>query len=326
MNSSTKNSISEKIINQLVENAVENKALGSIENKNVISYKEMKNGYFNTIYSLQLLDSEIILKIAPSNDTHVLRYEKNIMRAEVLALNLVTENTDLPVPKVYFYDDTKCLVDFEYFFMQKMSGEDLNSIHNQLEKNEKAKIEIEIGRMNRKINEISGSKFGYLSQTEKQTCSWREAFSDIVLDIILDGKEREVSLPYEEIENVFKSFIFACDDIKEPKLVHWDLWAGNVLIKNNKISGIIDFERALWADPLMEYYFSNILDNNNFSLGYEINLNELNKNAKIRRGLYNLYLYLVLVIECYYRNYEDSSQNAQAKKSILNEIRNFEKF
>ena len=94
------------------------------------------------------------------------------------------------------------------------------------------------------------------------------------------------------------------------------------MIENKKISGIIDFERALWADPLMEYYFSDFMNNKDFCAGYGINLNELDENSKIRRKLYNLYLYLVLKIECYYSNYIDLPQNARSEQCILKEIQN----
>ena len=50
------------------------------------------------------------------------------------------------------------------------------------------------------------------------------------------------------------------DEVSEPALVHWDLWAGNVFVKDGKITGITDFERALWGDPLMEHYFRMITE------------------------------------------------------------------
>jgi len=40
-----------------------------------------------------------------------------------------------------------------------------------------------------------------------------------------------------------------------PQLVHWDAWDANFFVKDGKITGILDFERALWADPLMEAQF-----------------------------------------------------------------------
>lgn len=321
MNSSTKINVSEITIKNLIKKAEDNNVFNLGRKIETINIKELTNGYFNTIYLLQLDSFEVILKIAPPKYVRVLRYEKNIMKAEVEALNAVNLNTNLPVPQIYFYDGTGEIEGLEYILMKKINGDCLNTGSNSIARDEKQKIEFELGGINNEINKISNIKFGYLAQAEKQSSKWGEAFFNIVSDILEDGKDANVALPYDEIEDIFKRFLYVCDDIKKPQLVHWDLWPGNVLIENGRISGIIDFERSLWADPLMEYYFSNLLNNKNFCAGYGINLNDLDENSKIRRSLYNLYLYLVLKIECYYRNYVDSSQNTWAEKCILQEIK-----
>lgn len=40
------------------------------------------------------------------------------------------------------------------------------------------------------------------------------------------------------------------DAVKTPTLVHWDMWEGNIFIKDGTITGIIDWERAMWRKPL----------------------------------------------------------------------------
>ncbi|MDD6307484.1 MAG: phosphotransferase [Clostridiales bacterium] len=42
------------------------------------------------------------------------------------------------------------------------------------------------------------------------------------------------------------------DAVTQPVLVHWDMWEGNIFIKDGCITGIIDWERALWGEPLMD--------------------------------------------------------------------------
>jgi hypothetical protein len=39
--------------------------------------------------------------------------------------------------------------------------------------------------------------------------------------------------------------------------VQWDLWDGNVLVDpaSGALTGYLDFERALWGDPLLEFQF-----------------------------------------------------------------------
>lgn len=42
------------------------------------------------------------------------------------------------------------------------------------------------------------------------------------------------------------------DLVAEPVFVHWDMWEGNIFIKDGHISGIIDWERALWGEAFMD--------------------------------------------------------------------------
>lgn len=93
------------------------------------------------------------------------------------------------------------------------------------------------------------------------------------------------------------------DDVAKPKLVHWDLWAGNVFIEDGKITGLIDFERCLWGDELMEVGFRLFADNRQFLSGYGID--KLTPNQRIRARWYDMYLFLISALECDYRKYPD---------------------
>jgi fructosamine-3-kinase len=140
----------------------------------------------------------------------------------------------------------------------------------------------------------------------RQSGDWRDCFGGMISDLLDDARDMNINLPYDEIKCIVAAFIHACGDVKTPKLVHWDLWAGNVLIHNKKISGVIDFERSLYADILMEHFFRKFAVNNDFNSGYGIDFSALDKNAEIRLALYDLYLALIWIIEFYYRKYDQS--------------------
>jgi len=57
-------------------------------------------------------------------------------------------------------------------------------------------------------------------------------------------------------------------EIKEATLVHWDLWEGNVFIKDGHVSGIIDWERAMWGESLMDDRFRHHNKNDAFLIGF----------------------------------------------------------
>jgi len=278
-------------------------------------HEKSDSGYFSAIYFIELSDQEVVLKVSPKDGTKILRSEINIMRSEVETLKRIKNKASIPVPEVLFYDNSRALCDSEYFFMEKISGESFRAIRDQLNDEQTSGILFEIGRINKEINEIEGVRFGSAAQPDKQTADWKSAFRHIFFDIIADGRDAEIKLPvsYEHIEDIFERFAFACDHVQEPRLIHWDLWPGNVLVENGKVTGIIDWDRTLWADPLMECFFRPEFVNHDFCSGYGIDFSKLDRNARIRRALYNLYVYLVMRVACDYRGYTTHIEWAKRK-------------
>ena len=218
---------------------------------------------------------EIVLKISPPPHVKILRYEKNIMKTEVEVLKLLKVQSNVPVPKVFFYDNSKTLLNNEYFFMEKLNGQSYNKIKESLSEKEQEKIETELGMYNSAINHIKGEKFGYFSQPDRNCIRWSQAFHMMINDILQDGKDYNIKLPlaYEEINEFVLKRTGILDIVIEPRLIHWDLHDGNVIINNEgKIAGIIDCDRAMWGDPLIEAYFGNFSSSLNFRKGYKKDL------------------------------------------------------
>jgi aminoglycoside phosphotransferase (APT) family kinase protein len=142
-------------------------------------------------------------------------------------------------------------------------------------------------------------------------------------NVLSDGKEAGVVLPtdYNAFYPLLGSAFGALDEIQISCLVHWDLWDGNIFIDpiTKQITGLIDFERALWADPLMEANFGAFGVNPFFLEGYGREMLETN-NQKIRHALYDIYLFLIMVIECYYRKYETAQQESWARGKLVAEL------
>ncbi len=274
----------------------------------VKSHTDLADGWYNSAYLIVLSDMrQVILKISPPSNVKNLTYEKNIMDTEVEVLRLIKNIGTIPVPEVLYYDNSKRILDSEYFFMEKIDGVPYNNIKESLPETERNEIERQLGIYNKLINDIEGEKFGYFAANSKRSDNWPEAFINMLDDILNDGKEYNVKLPleYNKIKELIMTNLSVFDEVVAPQLVHWDLWDGNVFINNeNKIAGIIDFERALWGDPLMEVYFGDMFRSESFCKGYGRDTLTSEK-SKIRRIIYNIYVYLILFIECDYRKYGD---------------------
>lgn len=283
-------------------NLITKKAFGS----KCRDFSELTDGWFNTAYDLTLDSGKsAILKIAPPKDVKILSYEKDIMAAEVGAMRKVRKETGVPVPEIYMYDKSFEIIGQEYYLMEKLKGIPYNHIQEKIKEDEREAIETKLGEYNRQINSIAGDKFGLYSDAQEKFDTWYEAFSYMANILLEDAAAINVDIgrPYKEIADIVESFKDALDQVKEPCLVHWDLWAGNVFVDNGTITGIIDFERSLWGDRLMEVFLHSG-DNPYFQKGYGKEVFQ-SSGAEIRKRLYSLYVGLVMVVEAPYRSYDE---------------------
>lgn len=318
MESLTKFKLSDRQLRALVESAFGKETV-------VIHSSELTGGFFNTGYDLALSDGRsVILKVAPKEGTDILSYEKNILRTEVEALHLVKATGVVPVPAVYYFDDSLLLIPCPYFFMEKIEGQPYSEVKENLSMEERQSIETELGRYNRLINEIQGDRFGYFGQNSEGTVAgWRETFTSMMYTILEDAERLGARLPasYDEIKNEITKYLPALDVVTKPHLIHWDLWNGNLFVKDGVIVAIIDWERALWGDVLLEYYFRHLENSAAFYKGYGNTFES--RNEVLRKKLYDLYLDLILVIECYSRKYENEGHVRWAHDNLTESWKQF---
>ena len=304
MESRTKNKKTREQIEGMVRRAFDGLSLAAGED----AVSELKEGWFNAAYNIRLSDGrEVILKIAPPKNAEVMTYEKNLMATEVAAMQLVRQNPLIPAPEVYFFDQARDLCDADYFFMEKIQGENLEHVKDKLSPEVMQKIEFRIGEIVREINRFSGSYFGYDGNPDLRTDTWKDTFIKIIDSLLDDAARKKVKFDfsYEELRDAVMSHASALEEVTQPCLVHWDAWHLNFFVKDGAVSGILDFERALWADPLMEAQFRALF----FGQGITPSLRGYGKTSfthaeEQRNYLYVLHLALVMNIEHYYRNYD----------------------
>lgn len=297
MKSLTKNSQNKQTIEQMVKKYF---PLHTME-----YYKELTEGYFSTAYEIFLSSGKsVILKIAPSKEVRVMTCEKNIMSVEVESMKLAKENTDIPVPDVLGYDNSCTICKSPYFFMEKLDGKSLNEVKSTLSPEQFAAIYAETGRILKKVNEISCPRFGYPGQPEFQSSEWYRVFHKMLEAGIHDAQNGNVDLKIsiDLLWDYLEKDKCIFEEVTEPKLVHWDCWDGNIFVKNGVVTGIIDWERSLWADPLMEVNFRTYSDNSLFLKGYGINA--LTASRQRRALWYDIYALILMSLECEYRKYE----------------------
>jgi aminoglycoside phosphotransferase (APT) family kinase protein len=315
MESKTKNRKSREQISMMVEKAFGSPLLA--EGNDAIV--ELKEGWFNAAYCLKLSDErEVVLKIAPPVNADIMTYEKDIMFTEVATMQAVFENTEIPVPEIYYFDTDKDICDSNYFFMAKLEGDNYEHVKRSLAKEVSAEIDKEIGGIIRAINQYKGTYFGYDGNPDLRADTWKEAFQKICEALLADAERKDADIIYApaEYRALLQKHASTLEQITEPVMVHWDAWDLNFFVKDGKVSGLLDFERALWAEPLMEAQFRALAFGGITDCLKGYGKTEFTYEEDVRNHLYTMHLALVMKIECYYRNY-DTDEVANLAKMFL---------
>lgn len=276
----------------------------------------LDNGMMNSVYLLSFKDAvegcnEMVLKLSFSKDTDVLSYEDQIMRAEVEVYKKL-EGKDIPIPRLICYDFSQRIVECDCFFLSKIEGASWGDVQKEVKLNNLEKLKKDLGRYNAVIHSVKGEYFGYIKADRAwHFDTWSGAFGFMVDKIMEEGTHRGYDLPYRDIRRTLNRYKDVLDEVKEPRLVDFDLWAGNIFLKKErteyKISGIIDFERAYYGDPYADFIasfgiYEDILKEDSFIDGYsEVAGHRLviGHNDSIRMKLYRIYMDLLLAIETY---------------------------
>jgi aminoglycoside phosphotransferase (APT) family kinase protein len=131
-----------------------------------------------------------------------------------------------------------------------------------------------------------------------------------MLDAVLDDARSygaELPRPADEVADALRPAYGALDEVTVPRLVHFDLWTGNILVERTaegaRIGGLIDGERMFWGDPLADFVslalLGDIRTDEAFLAGYreEGGRVEFDVAARLRYALYRAYLHLIMLAE-----------------------------
>ena len=109
--------------------------------RRLVQFQELKEGFFNAAALLVLDDGlKCVLKAAPPAEIKVLRYEKDLMRAEVESMRLVRAQTNVPVPAIYAYDTSRSILPSEYFLMEALHGAPFHKLYDRLTADQRDQI------------------------------------------------------------------------------------------------------------------------------------------------------------------------------------------
>ncbi|MGC9538370.1 phosphotransferase family protein [Streptomyces sp. UG1] len=284
---------------------------------------ELTDGWFNTAYCVRLDDGRpAVVKLAPPPDAEVLRYERGILATEATVYRRIAKlpTADVPTPELLHADE-------EFLAISVLEGTPWDKAADRLPPSTTRELRRQLGAAVAHLHTLSAEdgRFGYpAAESALSAPDWRTAFTAMV-DALLDDAARWQS-PLDATPGDIRTLVaeggYALDEVKEPRLVHFDLWPGNIFIDETeapestsgrggpRITGLIDHERAFWGDPAAELVSlavgGDTSPDSDLVAGYTGaggTLDFTSPAFQHRLALYHLYLGLILVVECGPRGY-----------------------
>ncbi|MEU0193671.1 aminoglycoside phosphotransferase family protein [Streptomyces afghaniensis] len=278
---------------------------------------ELTDGWFNTAYRVRLDDGRAaVVKLAPPADAPVLRYERGIMATEAMVYRRLASLSGygVPTPALLHAGDG-------FLAVSVLEGTPWDKVADRLPSMARTVLRRELGAITARLHTLApeDGRFGYpAAESALSAPDWRSAFTAMV-DALLDDAERwqsALGVPPDDIRTMVAEGGYALDEVTEPRLIHFDLWPGNIFVhvpagdaSDPWITGIIDHERAFWGDPAAELvslaFGGEAGPDSDLVAGYVQAGGRLDFTPAFRHrlALYGLYLGLLLVVECGPRGY-----------------------
>ncbi|OQR63918.1 phosphotransferase [Streptomyces maremycinicus] len=261
-------------------------------------------GTYNTVEELRLTDGgHYVLKIAPpapglSHEIRLLSAEAEFCRGAARA--------EVPAPRAVALDE-------QWLLMTVCPGAPWGG---SLDPCEQAGLRAELGALMARLHRVAGPGFGYPSGAlGPLAADWRTAFTAMFDAVLADARRYGAWLPrpVDEVAAVARGAYDALDEVTVARLVHFDLWPGNILVDRSggtpRIGGLIDGERMFWGDPLADFVSTALLGDIEqdapFLEGYRGAGGHagFDGSARTRLALYRAYLYLIMLVETVPRAY-----------------------
>ena len=270
-----------------------------------ISITPLEGGMKCAVYLIEDSNKKVVLKVASSDSHRFLTYEKNTMWWEVKMLEML-QSTDIPVPKLLYYDDTCTICSSPYFFMTYIKGEKLSDFKGKLSEEKRSNIEYELGKICLELSKISGDKFFIPGFSNMSFADNYEFIKKLFNSIISDAKSKNIIIPnydYSEFINLVDNNREALNNVSDICLVHSDMWDGNIIIDDEKVSGIVDLADMYFCDELFNFYFHNLDSETSphFLEGFGNKI--LSHDEKIRIVIYRIFVILKMIIEKEYKHF-----------------------
>lgn len=274
--------------------------------RSVTGIAELNAGMCNALYRLTLDDGrQVVLKISAPGMEFKCTNESWLMESETEAMRLIEARAPgVRAPRLLYYDDSRTACSGKYFFMECVEGELMAERMKSLPKATVDALHRETGRYVNLIGGVTNESFGIVGSGIEFDSLFglvRLLVHNVAGDLETHGAD--VGVSFDAIRarlEADRPHFDAYDG--PPRLVHFDIWENNIILKNDEIAGLLDWERALWGEVLMEERFRDYNDIPAFFEGF--GRTKFTESERVRMTWYNIWMDFASMNERYFRMYD----------------------
>jgi len=225
--------------------------------KELATIQELDGGECNNTYLITSTDAQhVILRVSPAPDKPCPGRGKAPMRNEHFFQPFFAPIATL-MPKTLMVDFTHQLINRDYMFQTFMEGERWSDIIEELTPTENITLWQQLAHIAKRIHSIPGETFGS-SLTGKTSTHWSPLVINRLNDSIQQLEAVQVdATDIKVVRDLAEQHRDLLDEVRQPRLLHGDLWPFNVLIKrdqgNPRITAVLDSDGASWGDPMADW-------------------------------------------------------------------------
>ena len=255
--------------------------LDALGNRKIITISPLSAAHDAFIYRLYLKDGkQLVAKMSKNGGIEL----------EVFMLNYLHDKGGLPIPEIIYSSDRLIVMEYILSDWERTAKAEENA----------AELLVKLHMVEREYYGFErDTSIGPLEQPNKQSDDWVSFFIEERLLYMASKALEENKFKARQMKKLEKLCgkipdILTKADISSPRLIHGDLWDGNILTSKDKIIAFID-PAIYYADPEIELAFTTLFG----TFGRPF-FKKYNKYIPIRDGffeerkdIYNLYALLV---------------------------------
>lgn len=309
---------------------------------------------------------KLLLSFAPSLAVRLLRHEATLLSTEAVLVDFICKLEGKPtgkecripipdpecelsllgkaIPSLLKHSSNNREMAYPYSIFEPTAGAPLSTLAIYLSIQERQSIDTQVGQLARALACITSPSgtFGMVSRVledpfvpngavpkeRSDSKTWSEGFNTLLEEILRDGEDMNVLLPYETIRLHYKRLSWHLDGITTPRLFVLDIAdETNVMVERPtspatsqpQVTGLRSWGLGIFGDPLLANAFVDT-PSPAFLEGWTSSgpdISEDPEGASIRMLLYSCYRAAVMIVTEYYRPQADSSRREMEGRKKL---------